>query len=317
MKKLIAILLCVAMIAAFGVNAFAIIDESTPSEKDTLTAAIKAEEDKAAAQLAEAEKFERVGDFFNELEKIGKAFAKESAAAKTPAEYVEIESKYNQQIAKLGGANVDLATFVNDNSALFANMSAAVKAVGTGYDWDYATLMAAVLAPAGETYYDAEIITAKQTGEWRVADAANHTQKADDLKADLEVILDAEAEAAAEAAKAAEEAAAAAKEEAKAVRAANAAVKDPKTEAEWMKWWAAYDKYWLDKELKSDKDSAQKAKDGIKTAQEAAFAQAKNAVERAQIEAYEAMQVEINKAVGDYLDGVHAALADFYWELYG
>ena len=316
MKKLIAMLLCIAMIAALGANAFAIIDEAKPSEKDTLTAAIKAEDAKAAAQLAEADKFERVGNFFNDLEKLGKAFLKETAGV-TPAEFIKIESKYNQQIAKLGGENVDLAKFVNDNAALFTNMPLAVKAVGSGFDWDYTVLQAAVLAPAGDTYYDAEIITALQSGEWRVADAANHTAKADELQADLDVILAAEAEAAAKAAEAAAKAAEAAKEEAAAIRAANAAVKDPKTEAEQMKWNAAYAKYWLDKQLKDEKDDAKKAKDGVKTAQEAAVAQAKNAVERAQILAYQNMQAEIDKAVGEYLDGVKTALADFYWELYG
>jgi hypothetical protein len=229
MKKLIAILLCVAMVAAFSVNAFAIIDESKPSEKDTLTAAIKAEEDAAAAKTADAEKWDRVATFFNELEKIGKAYLKEASAADPAdtAKQAEIKGKYDKQVAVLGGANKDLAKFINDNASSFTNMSGTVKAVGTDYDWDYTMIEAGKLATDGDTYYDTEIVQAMSAANDRIADAANHTQKAEDLKADLEVILDAEAEAAAEAAKAAEEAAAAAKEEAKAIRAANAAVKDP------------------------------------------------------------------------------------------
>ena len=295
MKKLIAMLLCIAMVAALGVQAFAV--ELTNAEKaqkeDAQVAQLK--KDKAAS-LAPADTMVAVEELYLQYYK---EHGELKAAGADAKEFIKLDAKYKALIEKVGTSNatlVALAAANNDGAGNPFNYN-------PGIFYDVATYGAVF---ADYAPWDLIIDTANTywNGVYDPQISAHELQ--------AEIYWDLAADEAAEAA-AAE---AAAKLEAAAIKAAQAAVKDPKNSAEWMKYWAAYDKVYADKELKDAKTAAETAKKSVKTAQEAAFAQAKNAVEWAQAKAYDTMEQEITKAVNDYIVGVGAALTEFYAELY-
>ena len=287
MKKLIAMLLCIAMIAALGAQAFA-LSETDAQKKEQYELKVKALE-------AEKKGHTDAADMIKALEQI-KMDRDIAVSSLDPA-----DADYAQDVADLYAAAVEAAGALksaNPAAAAYVNAALGVDAfaaaeVNQGYDTSKAAYDAQVKAISDmvKAVYDPEI--------------KKNQHEADKL-----------AEKIAEAAAIADAEAAAAKLEAAAIKAAQAAVKDPKNSAEWMKYWAAYDKVYADKELKDAKTAAETAKKSVKTAQEAAFAQAKNAVEWAQAKAYDTMEQEITKAVNDYIVGVGAALTEFYAELY-
>ena len=314
------------MVAAFGVQAFAIVPSLppvpvTPSEAEALATLIADERAAAETQEEASEDWNRVALFFNEVEAIAvEAIEAAGQPGVTAVQVSRIYGAANDKIAALGADNRDLAALIFANPGLYPTMVVAVDPT-TGTDWDPSVLNvmalgngaayggAGYVAGAGITDFDPEIEQAIAWSENFGSDAVNHTEKADIAQAELDEI---EAEAAAAAA-----AEAAAKLQKAAEKAAKAAVSDPKTSADWLLYWAAYNQVYANNSLSTAKTNAETAKKSIAVAQKGAFTAAKEAITWAQAEAYSQMQTEITKAVNDYVAGVNEALNEFYGELYG
>ena len=275
------------MVAALGVQAFA-LTETDAQKKEQYDLKVK-------ALQAEKKGHTDAADMIKALEqiKMDRDIAV-SSLDPTDADYAQdVADLYQAAVeaaAELKSANPAAAAYVN--AALGVDAFAAAQ-VNVGYDADKANYDAQVKAINDfvKATYDPEI--------------KKNQHESDKLAAKI-----------AEAAAAADAADAAAKLQAAAIKAAEAAVKNPKTSAEWLAYWAAYDKVYADNNLSTAKKAAETAKASVATAQKAAIASAKVAITEAQAVAYNNMQAEIVKAVDEYVAGVNTALAEFYAGLY-
>lgn len=292
MKKLIAILLCIAMVAALGVQAFAA--ELTNQEKADKAAREQAKQEKAQQNYTDAADMEKAWEKLYYDYDVDVAALEDTLGASSDA-------------FKAAKAELDVAYQIRLNDIKATNKTAA--------GWMETT------APTAWTLQKDDPHNAARASWWtdngHVAyceatadtyDAAIAAAKADAIYFGKLAEIDAANAAAAEAA---------AKLEAAATKAAEAAVKNPKTSAEWLAYWAAYDKVYADNNLSTAKKAAETAKASVATAQKAAIASAKVAITEAQAVAYNNMQAEIVKAVDEYVAGVNTALAEFYAGLAG
>ena len=284
MKKLIAMLLCIAMVAALGVQAFA-VPTTDQDKKDQYDLQVKTLKEQKAVYTDKAAVLTAVENLYKELYK-----AKASIPASDPDRATKIADLNDEYQDKLN----EIKASTKYAAAVEADTGKNVWILDTG-------------APEiGMTYYDADIKWYKDTGATFDPAIKEAQRQSDKYAAKV-----------AEAAAAAEAAEAAAKLEAAAIKAAEAAVKNPKTSAEWLAYWAAYDKVYADNNLSTAKKAAETAKASVATAQKAAIASAKVAITEAQAVAYNNMQAEIVKAVDEYVAGVNTALAEFYAGLAG
>ena len=274
MKKLIAMLLCIAMVAALGVSAFALSDEDAKALED-----LKITNAKAAKKPYET----RI-DMLEAVEQVYR-----------DALQMVVDGKKQADVEEWGQDALD--AIYDSNPTLAEALKG--ECHGGSNPWNF--VYASVVDGAGLTYYDVDI-------DWF---QANRVDPQDAIIKAAQKESDKYAKKIAEAAtKAADEAAAKKLEEA-AVKAAEAAVKNPKTSADWLLYWAAYNQVKENAKLGTAKKAAETAKKSVAVAQQGAVAAAKAAVTEAQVVAYNNMQSEITKAVNEYVTGVNAAIAEY------
>lgn len=305
------------MVAALGVNAFAI--ELTNRET------AQKYEAKVAKNEGIKDEITKYADVLVEIEKLYVDYEKAYGEMKndpdaTKQDFAALDKEYQTKLTAIKNSDKDFATQLSANAKDNAEWEFTSKVSGEKFKM-----------PAGDpfvlntnhdtdlyAYWDVAIAGINNSAPVKALDSAIADDTAEakyyNKLADKEDA--AAAEAAAKAAADAKIKEAAEKLEKAALKAAQAAVKDPKNSAEWMAYWAAYEKVYADKNLADAKDSANAAKKTVQTAQKAAVAQAQLAVENAQVVAYNNMATEINKAVTEYISGVNDALVEFYAGLY-
>ena len=284
MKKLIAMLLALAIVASFGVtSAFAKVSYTNAESRDHYQDRINYLNDGIASftykQGTLTEVQELWNHYFTEKTELTKAGLSTAALdAQMQADLIDLQLKY---------AGVDYGTAADN---------AAVKDL---YDFK----------AHKDDGNSKKIFTAAEGVQKNIQgyiDAAEKLFDADDLYLNLAIYTklaekDAEAEAAAK--KAAEVAAK--------IAAATKGI-DPSTPAGKLLYDGTVAKMWAQESLAAAKTAADTAKKAIATAQKGAYTEAQAAILDAQAIAYQNMASEINTAVADYVDSVYVAIADFY-----
>jgi hypothetical protein len=296
MKKIIAMLLCIALVAAFSVSAFAL----TETDADLLAGYQKAVEDKEM----EAAQWTGRASVLGEVERA--AYAREVALW-------DLHISTGKPLADLVGTpqweaiNKDLQLALNDIKK--ANSKDA-DYVEKNIDADIFNADKYVDGTFDANTFDGFIDTYKDN-------AKNELKAADHFSTYVDYYQALVDEAAAK--KAAEEKAASDKAAAEAAAAERAALVakltkgiDQSTAAGKLLAQATVNKYDFENNMKAAKKSAEAAQKTIDTAKKAAFTTAQALVLDAQTVAYNKMAAEITTAVNEYVAGVYDAIADFY-----
>jgi hypothetical protein len=275
MKKLIAMLLCVALVASLGVTSAFALTFTNAESADIYNGIVafhtdRQAENKAASAMA------------TEIERIQADYIVASIKI-----WNDPSTSVDQKKLAEKSLQLETQTLL---TALEASDSAAAKLVkaqeANAFKFDPSN---------GYDFLDTAIETLNNTAKTEGADASYW----DIYAAYYEKLAAADAE----------------KAERDAVVAALIKGIDTTTPAGALLADATVAKYDAQAALKTAKAAADTAKKAIATAQKGAYTEAQAAVLDAQAIAYTNMAAEINTAVADYVDSVYVAIADFYASL--
>lgn len=290
MKKLIAMLLCLALVASFGVTSAFALTFTNADSADMYWNAVADKEGHVARMNANADMATAVEEILYDYD-----------MACWKAHQAGLTGKaYDMAVAT---ARSDAQLALKALSATDAKAAAAVKNAA-GYD----VFNIDVLLDNGDynqldgiiSNFKATAAAEQDAADWFAVYAKYYQKLADD-----------------EAAAIAEKEAIAAAEKALAEKIAKATKGiDASTPAGKLLYDATVSKMFAEESLTAAKKAAETAKKAIAVAQKGAYTDAQAAILNAQAFAYNQLASDINTAVEDYVDSVYVAIADFYAELY-
>lgn len=286
MKKLVAMLLAVALIAALGVTAFATPTYTNAESRDHYQDRINYFADFIADAKYKKSTLSEVQSlwdhYFTQKGMIETSLGPTATAAEKEAATMDL--------------TIDMKLALAELKAKYAGVEYTSDAV-----WDLYNFDKIADRDAAFTIADNEASALD-----KLIDQAN-TKNADEGNDFYLALFTKLAEKDAEAAAAAKAAA----EVAAKIEAATKGI-DASTPAGKLLYDGTVAKMWAQESLTAAKKAADSAKKAISVAQKGAITNAQAAVLDAQAVAYQNMAAEINTAVADYVDSVYVAIADFY-----
>lgn len=292
MKKIIAMLLCVAMVAALGVAAFADPHYSNAETRDHYADRIAFFDDAIAEATYKQSTLNEIQAFWDHyFTQTGMILSKYAGNEEDPG-YIAEKKAYDFE------AKLELAELKAKYAGVWYTDPEAIAAL---YDF------AATSETSRDDVFD--VCNTEFDALQEIIDTAIAMNEEEDNDFWLAIYTKLAADDAA-----AEAAAKAAAELAAKIAAATAGI-DRSTPAGELLYEGTAQKVYAQEALAAAKKAADSAKKAIATAQKGAYTAAQAAVLSAQGHAYEQLADGINVAVADYVDSVYTSILDFYASL--